>query len=67
VEESTSGAEVAQAVEVFAAGDKVLHAEFGEGIVEQQIGDMLFCRFGCGKRSPWAWEVHRISNNKGEI
>jgi hypothetical protein len=63
VEESTSGAEVAQAVEVFAAGDKVLHAEFGEGIVGQQIGDMLFCRFGCGKRSPWVWEVRRISNN----
>lgn len=63
VEESIAGAEVAQAVEVFAVGDKVLHAEFGEGIVEQQIRDMLFCRFGCGKRSPWAWEVRRISNN----
>ncbi|HAA31273.1 MAG TPA: hypothetical protein DCE56_30600, partial [Cyanobacteria bacterium UBA8553] len=49
------GAEAAQVV--FAPGDKVFHAEFGEGIVEQQIRDMLFCRFACGKRSPWVWEV----------
>jgi putative DNA primase/helicase len=49
------GTEAAQVV--FAPGNKVLHAEFGEGIVEQQIGDTLFCRFACGKRSPCVWEV----------
>ena len=48
-------AEVAQVV--FAPGDKVLHPEFGEGTVGQQIGNMLFCEFACGKRSPWVWEV----------
>jgi putative DNA primase/helicase len=57
VEESTSGTELAQAVEVFASGDKIFHPEFGEGVVEEQIRNMLFCRFACGKRSPWAWEV----------
>jgi hypothetical protein len=41
VEESTSGAELAQAVEVFASGDKIFHPEFGEGVVEEQIQDML--------------------------
>jgi putative DNA primase/helicase len=50
-----SGAEAAQVV--FAPGNQVFHAEFGEGIVEQQIGDMLLCRFACGKCSPWVWEV----------
>jgi hypothetical protein len=63
VEESITGAELAQAVEEFASGDKIFHPEFGEGVVEEQIRDMLFCRFACGKRSPWAWEVRRISNN----
>ncbi|MBW4546366.1 MAG: hypothetical protein KME25_18255 [Symplocastrum torsivum CPER-KK1] len=55
-EVSTAGAEVVEVV--FAPGDKVPHAEFGEGIVEQQIRDMVFCRFACGKRSPRVWEVH---------
>ena len=54
-EVSTAGAEVTPVV--FAPGDKVLHAEFGQGVVEQQIRDMVFCRFACGKRSPRVWEV----------
>ena len=59
VEESTAGAEVTQAV-LFAPGDKIFHAELGEGIVEEQIRDMVFCQFACGKRSPWAWEVRNL-------
>jgi putative DNA primase/helicase len=55
-EASNQEAQVAPVV--FAPGDKVLHAEFGEGIVEQQLRDMVFCRFACGKRSPWVWDVH---------
>ncbi|MBD1930149.1 hypothetical protein H6F74_28590 [Trichocoleus sp. FACHB-90] len=54
---------MAQAVEVFAPGDKIFHPEFGEGVVEEQIRDMLFCRFAYGKWLPWAWEVRRIFNN----
>ncbi|MEO8890251.1 MAG: DUF5906 domain-containing protein, partial [Coleofasciculaceae cyanobacterium] len=59
MEESTAGAEVTQTV-LFAPGDRIFHAELGEGIVEQQIKDMLFCQFACGKRSPWAWEVRNL-------
>ena len=57
VQAEASNQEAQVASVVFAPGDKVLHAEFGEGIVEQQLRDMVFCRFACGKRSPWVWDV----------
>lgn len=59
VEESTTEAEVAQTV-LFAPGDKIFHTEFGEGIVEEQIRDVVFCQFACGKRSPWVCEVRKL-------
>ncbi len=50
-----------EADRTFQPGQRVSHSELGEGTVEQQIGNMVFCVFSCGRRSPYAKELTSIA------